>query len=84
MIFCNKKLKQRCNDLEYMLLKFVQQKDISDFEKELFNMWDDPIAYMAGADKEKRLYDAYIGVSDQFEAFKKELGRKYKHYRYGK
>ncbi len=81
--FFNRELKQRCADLEFMLLKFVQQKDVSDFEKELFSMWDDPIAYITGNEDEKQLHDAYMNLSDKLSTLEGELDHKYKRYRYG-
>ena len=75
MIFGYKKLKQRCEDLELILMQYIQQKEVSSFEMDLFvRMFNDPITYQVEASEhEKRLYEAITRLQDiEFELSLKE------------
>jgi len=75
----HKQLQQYCEDLEYLLLLAVQQKEISPFEMELFTMWSDPIGYQVGNTRERRLYDAYQGVAGSSRLIAKKFMQELEH-----
>ena len=51
-------LKQRCDDLEYMLSQYVRERDISRFESYIWYYFFDPIAFELEIDKSGKKFDA--------------------------
>lgn len=70
-----KKLRQRCDDFEVLLLEYVRQQKVSSFEMNIFvRLFSDPITFRVEADdSDMRIYKALMRLN----VVRDELERKH-------